>query len=66
MAETRDDLLDHLTERIGCAMHSELRRLELRRALLQAVRETPAEAFSAEQWREALDYLLHPLDTAGF
>lgn len=60
----RGDLLEHLAERLDCAMLSELRRPELRGALLQAVRETPAGTFSAEQWREALDYLLQPLDTA--
>ena len=66
MVETQDDLLDSLAERMGCAMLSELRRPELRSALLRAVRDIPAEMFSSEQWQEALDYLLRPLDTAGF
>lgn len=66
MVETQDDLLEYLAKRMGCAMLSELRRPELRSALLRAVRDIPAEMFSSEQWREALDYLLRPLDTAGF
>lgn len=65
MVETQDDLLEYLAERMGCAMLSELRRPELRGALLRTVKDTPAEMFSAEQWRATLDYLLCPLDTAG-
>lgn len=66
MAEKQTDLLDHLAERMGCVMLSELRRPELRSTLLRAVKDIPAEMFSSEQWREALVYLLRPLDTAGF
>lgn len=53
-----EDLLERLAALAGCEYLSDLGRPQRRAALLRAVRQTPPEDFSSQEWREARSYLL--------
>ena len=58
MEEQREGLLDRIWWEVGCENLSDLRLIPgLRKAIWQAVRRIPEQAFPQRQWWDALAYL---------
>ena len=51
-------LLETLQEHLGCLYLSDLHTDKFRRQALQEALNLPADAYSLEQWQEAVSYLL--------
>ncbi|WP_294513043.1 hypothetical protein [uncultured Intestinimonas sp.] len=51
-------LLENLQERLGCLYLSDLHTDSFRRQALQEALDFPPDAYSFEQWQEAVRYLL--------
>ena len=55
--EKKMDLLDLLNEKTGCAYLSEMKELQHRGRVLQAIREMDASAYPYAEWAAAFAYL---------
>ena len=60
--EHKKDLFDLLCEKTGCEYLSEMKELQHRERLLQAIRETGIDAYPYREWAAAFAYLFHEDD----
>lgn len=58
MPEDRSGLLEQLAERVGCDMLSDLYLPQFRKRLIHEIKSITPEAYTSEQWQDALCYLL--------
>lgn len=55
--EQKKDLLDLLNEKTGCAYLSDMKELQYRNRVLQAIRDIDVAAYSYREWAAAFAYL---------